>query len=271
MTAKMRAEADYVFYSRFALIIKKFILIIQELLKMSRESMKIEGFRRKFAEIRNKQHKPQGRGKSDAENTLEMLLGLKQNNTQTGDLGFAELKVRMKGKTSSVKLFSLDKDAWGIDKDDETQKFGNRKDESRKHLFLERRKGTITKTGLQFFSNDEAVAILSPVGDIIAQWSLDTLINVFTNKLKNLVIVNTETVLGPGGYDYFVYRTAVYLHGFSKTSIRAAFLNNVITLDTHIESINIKSDGSWRMKHRGTALRINEEHLEEIYEHRDFL
>lgn len=238
---------------------------------MGRESMKIEGFRRKFAEIRNKQHKPQVRGTGGAGNTLELLLGLGLDNTQAGDLGFAELKVRMRGATSSVKLFSLDKDAWRIDKSDATQKFGTQNDEGRKRLYFEMRQGTITKTGLQFFSNDEAVAILSPLGDIIAQWSLDSLVNAFTTKIKNLIIVNAETTLGPGGYDYFVYRTAVYLHGFSKTSIRAAFLNNVITLNLHIESISIKSDGSWRVKNRGTAFRINEQHIEDLYEHRDFL
>lgn len=238
---------------------------------MSRESMKIEGFRRKFADIRNKQHKPKVRGTGGAGNTLELLLGLGLDNAQASDLGFAELKVRMKGATSSVKLFSLDKDAWQIDKSDATQKFGTENQEGRKRLYFEMRQGTITKTGLQFFSNDEQIAILSPVGDIIAQWSLDTLVNAFTTKLKNLVIVSAETVLGPGGYDYFVYRTALYLHGFSKTSIRAAFLNNVITLNLHIESINIKPDGSWRIKNRGTAFRINEENLEDIFEHRDFL
>ena len=238
---------------------------------MGRETMKIEGFRRKFAEIRNKQHKPLVRGTGGAGNTLEILLGLGMDNKQAGDLGFAELKVRMRGATSSVKLFSLDKDAWQIDKSEVAQKFGTMNEEGRKRLYFEMRQGTITKTGLQFFSDEENIAILSPVGDVIAQWSLDTLIQVFTNKIKNLVIVSAETTLGPGGYDYFVYRTALYLHGFSKTSIRAAFLNNVITLNLHIESINIKPDGTWRVKNRGTAFRINEENLEDIFEHRDFL
>lgn len=238
---------------------------------MGRESMKIEGFRRKFAEIRNKQHKPQVRGTGGAGNTLELLLGLGLDNTRRGDLGFAELKVRMKGATSSVNLFSLDKDAWEIDKSDATQKFGTENEEGRKRLYFEMRQGTITKTGLQFFSDDEGIAILSPVGDIIAQWSLDTLVNAFTTKIKNLVIVNAEITLGPGGYDYFVYRTALYLHGFSKTSIRAAFLNNVIRLNLNIKSIALKSDGSWRIKNGGTAFRIDEEHLEDIFEHRDFL
>lgn len=238
---------------------------------MSRETMKIEGFRRKFAEIRNKQHKPQARGSGSAGNTLEILLGLGVDNKQAGDLGFAELKVRMRGATSSVKLFSLDKDAWQIDKSEVAQKFGTINEEGHKRLYFEMRQGTITKTGLQFFSNDENIAILSPVGDIIAQWSLDTLIQVFTNKIKNLVIVSAETTLGPGGFDYFVYRTALYLHGFSKTSIRAAFLNNIITLNLHIDSISKRSDGSWRIKNRGTAFRINEEHLEEIFENREYL
>lgn len=230
-----------------------------------------EDFIRRFAEIRNKQFKRDARGTGGAGNTLENLLNLGADNQQKADLGFAELKVRMRDAISSVKLFSLDRDAWHISQAEAAQKFGTDSDDGRKRLYFEMRQGTITKTGLQFFSDNETVSILSPNNDIIAEWSLDKLAKVFEDKIRELVVVTAEMTMGAGGHDYYVYRNAFHLHGFSKDRIRSAFLQNIITLNLHVESIAVKADGTWRMKNRGTAFRINEDRLEKIFENKDAL
>ncbi len=230
-----------------------------------------EEFQRRFDEIRNKQFKREVRGSGGAGNTLENLLKLGIDNKQKADLGFAELKVRMKGAISSVKLFSFDRDAWHYTQSDAAQKFGTESDDGRRRLYFEMRQGTTTKTGLKFFSNEESVAILSPNGDIIAEWSLDTLVHTFETKVKELVVVTAEMNMGAGGHDYFIYRSAFHLHGFSRKTIRSAFLQNVITLNLHIDSISIRDDGTWRMKNRGTSFRINEDRLEKLFENKDAL
>lgn len=228
-------------------------------------------FKRRFAEIRNKRYKRDVRGAGGAGNTLENLLGLGVDNKSKADLGFAELKVRMKDATSSVKLFTLDRDAWRVDKSQTTQKYGTLNDEGKKRLYFEFRQGTITITKLKFFSNNESVGILSPNGDTIAEWSLDTLVKTFEDKIKQLVVVTAEMSMGAGGSDYFIYRNAFHYHGFSKTKIRAAFLQNVITLNLHIESIVIREDKTWKIKNRGTAFRINDDKLEKLFENKDVL
>jgi len=238
---------------------------------MPRKPMTIEEFTRRFAEIRNKQFKREVRGTGGAGNTLENLLNLGVDNKQKADLGFAELKVRMKGANSSVKLFSLDRDAWQFTQSEATQKFGTPNEDGRKRLYFEMRQGTVTKTGLKFFSNDETISILTPNNDIIAEWSLDLLVKTFTDKIKELVVVTAEMNMGAGGFDYFVYRNAFHLHGFSKSTIRSAFLQNIITLNLHVEAIIIKPDGTWRMKNRGTAFRINEDRLDKLFENKDAL
>lgn len=239
---------------------------------MPRKPMTKDEFQRRFAEIRNKQFKRDIRGTGGAGNTLENLLGLGVDNKSKSDLGFAELKVRMRGATSSVKLFTLDRDAWLMPQQEAAQKYGTTSDyDGRKRLYFELRQGTITKTKLEFFSNDETVGILSPNGDTIAEWSLDTLVSTFEDKIRALVIVVAEMNMGAGGFDYFVYRNAFHLHGFSKAKIRGAFLQNIITLNLHIESITIKPDGTWKMKNRGTAFRINEDKLEKLFENKDSL
>lgn len=238
---------------------------------MPRKAMTKDEFSRRFAEIRNKQFKRDVRGAGGAGNTLENLLGLGVDNKSKSDLGFAELKVRMKGATASVKLFTLDRDAWQIPQSEATQTFGTTNDDGRRRLYFEMRQGTITKTGLQFFGDNETVSILSPSGDVIAEWSLDTLVKTFEDKIKELVIVTAEMNMGAGGFDYFVYRSAFHLHGFSKNKIRAAFLQNIIMLNLHIESISIRPNGSWKMKNRGTAFRIDEEKLEKLFENKDTL
>lgn len=238
---------------------------------MQRKPMTKEDFIRRFAEIRNKQFKRDARGTGGAGNTLENLLNLGADNQQKADLGFAELKVRMRDAISSVKLFSLDRDAWHISQAEAAQKFGTDSDDGRRRLYFEMRQGTITKTGLQFFSDNETVSILSPNNDIIAEWSLDKLAKVFDDKIRELVVVTAEMTMGAGGHDYYVYRNAFHLHGFSKDRIRSAFLQNIITLNLHVESIAVKADGTWRMKNRGTAFRINEDRLEKIFENKDAL
>lgn len=238
---------------------------------MARKPMTKEEFQRRFAEIRNKRFKRDVRGTGGAGNTLENLLNLGVDNKQSSDLGFAELKVRMKDATSSVKLFSLDRNAWRVTQSEAAQKFGTENDDGKKRLYFEMRQGTITKTGLKFFSNEETVSILSPNNDIIAEWSLDRLVRVFEEKIKQLVVVTAEMTTGADGTDFFVYRTAAHLHGFSKATIRAAFLQNIITLNLHVESILIRPNGSWKMKNRGTAFRVNEDKLEKLFQHKDML
>jgi len=243
----------------------------EEFTKMPRKPMTKDEFQRRFEEIRNKQYKRGVRGTGGAGNTLENLLGLGVDDKQSSDLGFAELKVRMRGATSSLKLFSLDRNAWEITPDEATQKFGMLSDDGGKRLYFETRQGAITKTGLQFFSDSESVSILSPNNDVIAEWSLDTLCKTFENKIKDLVVVTAEMTMGSGGFDYYVYRNAFHLHGFTKDCIRAAFLQNVITLDLHLESISIQNDGLWKMKNRGTAFRIDEDNLEKLFQNKDSL
>lgn len=238
---------------------------------MARKPMTKEEFQRRFAEIRNKRYKRDVRGSGGAGNTLENLLELGVDNKQSSDLGFAELKVRMKGATSSVKLFSLDRNVWQIPQSEAAEKFGTESADGRKRLYFEMRQGTITKTGLKFFSNDETVSILSPNNDIVGEWSLDRLVKIFEDKIKQLVVVTAEMTMGAGGFDYFIYRSAVHLHGFSKASIRAAFLQNIITLNLYIDSINIRPDGTWKMKNRGTAFRIDEDKLERLFVKREQL
>jgi len=238
---------------------------------MPRKPITVEEFQRRFAEIRNKQYKRDVRGTGGAGNMLENLLNLGVDNKQKSDLGFAELKVRMRDAVSSVKLFSLDRDAWRVTKNEAAQKFGTMSDDGRKRLYFEMRQGTITKTGLQFFSDSETVSILSPNDDVIAEWSLDILVKTFEDKIKELVVVTAEMNMGAGGFDYFVYRNAFHLYGFSKDTIRAAFLENIITLNLHIESVSIKPDGSWKIKNRGTAFRINEDKLEKLFKNKDIL
>ena len=236
---------------------------------MPRKPMTKDEFRRRFSEIRNKQYKRDVRGADGAGNTLENLLGLGVENKQSSDLGFAELKVRMRGATNSVKLFSLDRNAWQITQDEATPKFGTTNDDGRKRLYFEMRQGNITKTGLQFFSDSESVSILSPNDDVIAEWSLDTLCKTFEDKIKDLVIVTAEMTMGAGGFDYYVYRNAFHLYGFTKDRIRAAFMQNIITLDLHVESISIRDDGMWKMKNRGTTFRIDEDTLEKLFQNKD--
>lgn len=238
---------------------------------MARRKFTKEEFQREFAEIRNKRFKSVIKGTGGAGNTLEHILRLGVDNKQKGDLGFAELKVRTKGATSSVKLFSLDREAWQMTQSEATQKWGTQNDEGKKRLFFEFRNGTITKTGLRLFGEDESVSILSPNNDVIAKWTLDALVEVFTDKLNKIVIVTAENFVGRDGKIEHAYRTALYLHGFSKDKIRAAFLNNIITLNLHIESIDIRPDGSWKVKNRGTAFRAQEDELENLFDNKEFL
>ena len=77
--------------------------------------------------------------------------------------------------------------------------------------------------------------------------------------------------MGAGGFDYFVYRHAFHLYGISKQSLRSAFLQNVITLNLHIESIVVKPNGNWKVRNSGTSFRINEDKLEKLFDSKDSL
>ena len=132
------------------------------------------------------------RGSTGIGHTLESLLGVKENNLQTPDLGEIELKAKRSGTTSLITLFTFNRGAWKVRQAEVVEKYGYSDTNGRLSLY-----GTTNSIpnnqGLYTKIEDEHVRLYHVDNTLIAQWSGDGLARTFGEKMPALVAVSADT------------------------------------------------------------------------------
>jgi len=98
-------------------------------------------------------------------------------------------------------------------------------------------------------------------GEIIATWDVYVIVGKFMAKLSRLLIVLAERKV-IDGKEYFYYNKAYLLTDPSARSFIKAFKKSIIGIDIRM---HLKENGA--VRNRGTAFRIKEKDLVELYEH----
>ena len=136
--------------------------------------------------IRSKRKGPTGIGF-----TLETELGIKENNIAIPDLGFAELKTHRENHKGLITLFTFNKKAWRIEPLKAIEKYGSYDKNNRKGMYY-----TITQkpnsSGLFLNLNDELIQVQHTSGQIILEWTINSIAERFSQKIKSIILVSAK-------------------------------------------------------------------------------
>ena len=97
---------------------------------------------------------------------------------------------------------------------------------------------------------------------VLATWDVYVIVGKFMSKLSRLLVVLTDRKIR-NGKEYFHYNEAFLLTDPSPRSFIQAFKRSLIGIDLRM---HLKENGT--VRNRGTAFRIREKALIELYENR---
>jgi len=229
--------------------------------------MNLKELESKLREIKNKGFVSSLRsGSTGIGYTFESLLGISENNLPIPDIGGRiELKTIRKESQSLVTLFTFNKAVWQIKQKDLILKYGYIDDNNRYAL-----KNTIYygKTVAQNISfgideNKNTIHLIDgKSGDILAIWDIYVIVGKFMTKLSRILLILADRKI-EYGLEYFHYNESYLLTDPSARRFINAFKNSVIGIDLRM---HLKESGA--VRNRGTAFRIKEKDLTELYENR---
>lgn len=198
--------------------------------------------------------------------TFETLFGVKENNIPIPDVGGrVEIKTIRKDAQSLITLFTFNRGVWHMKQKYLIQKYGYI-DEKRRYAL----KNTVfyrkpIPQGLYLDVNEDENTIHlidKNTQNIIATWDVYNIVGTFMTKLSRLLIVMADRKI-EGGKEYFHYNESYLLTDPSSRGFIKAFKNSLIGIDLRM---HLKESGA--VRNRGTAFRIKEKDLIELYENR---
>ncbi len=191
--------------------------------------------------------------------TLELELGLKENNISKPDLGIIELKAQRRGSKSKITLFTKDKGAWLIRPKEVILEYGRTDQRGRLGLYC-----TISNKpnpqGFYTLLAERTFYVRHVDGLDITAWMVEDLAATLSTKMPNLIIVIADRRVDSTGREEFWYNEAYYLEGVNEEKFVEYLNNGTVTVDFRM---HIKSGGS--VRNHGTAFRIEERFLPDLF------
>jgi hypothetical protein len=229
--------------------------------------MNLRELTKKFEEIKNNGFVPSMRsGTTGIGFTLEMLLGIKENNLPIPDIGGrTEIKTIRKNSSSLVTLFTFNKGVWNIKQKDLILKYGYLDEKNRMALKNTVFYGKDTAQGLSINvdENKNIIQLCDTKNDtILATWDVYVIVGKFMTKLSRLILVLADRQVLENR-EYFHYNEVYFLTNPSPRGFIIAFKNQSVGVDIRM---HLKENGT--VRNRGTAFRVKESNLTEFYEQR---
>lgn len=219
--------------------------------------MDINQLQDKLREIKNESYiVSKRRGNTGIGYTLEILLGLRENNLQTPDLGEIEVKSQRRDSSNRVTMFTFNKGVWKIKQKGLIQKYGYIDANGRPSLYC-----TVTSKpnnqGLYLkVVEDESVSLYHVDGTPIAKWRSEDLVYTFRSKMPALVIVSAITRINSQNKEEFWFDEAYFLTNPNKENFVDLIKKDIIIVDVRM---HLKENGA--VRNHGTGFRIEERFL----------
>lgn len=214
----------------------------------------LDEFREKFSEIKKMGWIPSSRRSNTGVGyTLEMLLGIEENNIALPDFGTVELKSHRINSTSMVTLFTFNRNVWKINPLQAVRKYGTKDINERMGLYFTM-SPTPNSTGLFLHVEPETISVRHISGEVIAEWSLDILARQLMKKMPALVLVSALSEMR-GDTEYFNYTGARLLEGTSPEILREQILAGNVLVDLRIHERPTSA------RNRGTGFRARKNKL----------
>ncbi len=198
--------------------------------------------------------------------TFETLFGVQENNMPIPDIGGrVEIKTIRRDSQSLITLFTFNHSVWNIKQKDLIQKYGYVDKGGRYALKNTLFYGKPITQGI-FLDVDEGKNTINLVDandkKILATWDVYVIVGKFMTKLSRLLIVIADRK-AKHGKEYFHYDEAYLLTDPSPRNFLKAFKDALIGIDIRM---HLKKSGA--VRNRGTAFRIKEKDLIELYDNK---
>ena len=218
------------------------------------KQLTIGQFKTKFAKVREKGWvKSKRKGPTGIGQTLEQLLGIKENNVALPDLGSVELKAHRIGSSSMITLFTFNRKAWKMNPLAAIKKYGTKDENGRLGMYF-----TMTRTpnsmGLLLYVDDTTISVRHVSGNVVAEWQLEALAKRFMQKVPGLVLVSAFSEMR-GNIEWFKYERAQLL-----TETSANIIHNQLIAGNILVDLRLHDKGTSARNH-GTGFRATEDKL----------
>lgn len=223
-------------------------------------NLTIDEIRRRLSAIKKTGYiKSLRKGPTGIGYTLEILLGVKENNISVPDLGEIELKAQRENHAGMTTLFTFNNKAWQINPLDAIRKYGSLDKDGRLGMYYTM--GMKPNSAGLFLSVDDAfISVRHINGEVIAIWSLAEIEKRFESKVKNVLLVKAK-VEERDGVEYFLFdRARLLSHGTSQAILKNQFENGQLLVDLRLH------DKGTAARNHGTGFRAYENSLENLYE-----
>lgn len=191
--------------------------------------------------------------------TLETLLGIKENNISSPDLGEIELKAQREHHTGMTTLFTFNNKAWKMNPLEAIKKYGSLDKDGRLGMYYTMGMKP-NSAGLFLTVNDTSIAVRHIGGNVVAIWELAEIEKRFEAKVKNVLLVKAK-IEERDGVEYFLFdRARLLSHGTSQAILKNQFENGQLLVDLRLH------DKGTMARNHGTGFRVFENNLENLYE-----
>ena len=229
--------------------------------------MRLKELENKLKEIKNKGFRESlRRGSTGIGYTFETLFGIMENNIPIPDIGGrVEIKTIRRDSQSLITLFTFNRGVWHVKQSVLIQRYGYIDEKGRYALKNTVFYGKPIPQGLylDIDENKNTIHLIDEnTKDTIATWDVYVIVGKFMMKLSRLLIVIADRKVEQGK-EYFHYNEAYLLTDPGPRNFIRAFKKSLIGIDLRM---HLKENGA--VRNRGTAFRIREKDLIELYEHR---
>ncbi|MCX5782120.1 MAG: MvaI/BcnI family restriction endonuclease [Elusimicrobia bacterium] len=220
--------------------------------------MKLKEFKQKFSILKKRGYVPSRRkGPTGIGYTLEIQLGLKENNIALPDIKEAELKAHRSNATNLITLFTFNNKVWKMPPLEAIKKYGSYDKNKRKGLYY-----TMSlkpnSAGLFLNVTDKDISVRHISGNVVAIWKLDELAKRFSQKIPAMILVSAFSE-ERDGKEYFHFHRAQLLKG---TSLE--ILGNQFKAENILVDLRLHDKGTMARNH-GTGFRTYENKLPHLF------
>lgn len=144
--------------------------------------MTLQEFKQKFKQLKAKGFvKSRRKGPTGVGHTLEVELGLTENNIALPDIDKYELKGHRINSSSMITLFTFNRKAWQMKAIQAVRKYGSLDKDGRKGLYYTMSLKA-NSAGVFLFVDDADVSVRHISGEVIAKWNLESIVKQFAKK-----------------------------------------------------------------------------------------
>lgn len=203
------------------------------------------------------------RGPTGIGHLAESELGLGETNIAIPDIGGrVEMKATRRNANSLITLFTFNRAVWKVKQKDIVNKYGYQDEQGRQALYNIVNTKTPNSQGFYLVSDPSKHLVILRNKDEqenVAEWSTYVIAGKFMTKMDRLLLILADNKI-ENDVEHFHFNEAYLLENPTPEKFLEAFDKNELMIDIRM---HLKPSGG--VRNHGTAFRIAEKHLKDLY------